>query len=114
MSSTYANLTAWDFKGTTAKKHEEVIAARRKELQDNPGLAQQKIDDYNRWYREERVLPWQERLFKKLKGERKTPKGETCSTSEETKGGEKRESSMRSVAASDTQHSRRLSGSTLG
>lgn len=59
--------TAWDFKGTSAEKHEEAIESHRKRLRENPDLAQKKLDDYSRWHKEERVPTWQERMFNKAK-----------------------------------------------
>jgi methionyl-tRNA synthetase len=88
--------TAWDFKGTTAKKHEEVIAARRKELQDNPDLTQKKIEDHSRWYKEERVPPWQERLSNKLKGKKNNKKEGDQAEVEGTKLVKEREGTIRS------------------
>jgi hypothetical protein len=95
------------FEGTTAKNQEEVIATRRNELQDNPGLAQKKIEDYSQWYREERIPIWQERVFNKPKGTTNNEKerGQTGVEENGTCGGTRRRLSVRSKqrhTASDT------------
>ncbi|KAJ4301668.1 hypothetical protein N0V90_003761 [Kalmusia sp. IMI 367209] len=82
MSMDYAMQNAWDIKGTSPEKHEEVIEARRKQLRENPGLAEKELEEYRRWYKEERAPTWQERLINKVKG-KKHQKGESDGSDEE-------------------------------
>lgn len=67
----YAILNAWDVKGTSPEKHEEAVEARRQFLKENPGHAEKQLAEYQKWYREERVPTWQERLVNKVKGKGK-------------------------------------------
>lgn len=60
----------WNMLGTTSKRDKELWEERRKkyaearERGEDPGAEAR--EEYERWYREERVPPWQERMLDKV------------------------------------------------
>lgn len=109
----YAMQTAWDFKGTSAKKHEEVIEAHRKKLREHPGQAQKQLEEYSRWYQEERVPTWQERIFNRMRRKKKDAVMDDKDKSGTREAAGKNLGYVRGAIVDNAQSTRRLSGQTL-